>query len=203
MNNTPFTDFMTAALPTLRQLILFTPASLAWSGACLFIAGWLKKHRRWKTGYTRKLFHFLIFSTAAATQFRLGLPVLCIFGVSTSLWIALALLRGKGNMLYEAFAREKDAPHRTLYIVTPYMATLLGGTLANIYFGPAALAGYLVTGVADAVAEPIGTRFGKNTYRVPSLRSVKAMRSLEGSGAVSSLRCSCFTWPCSCCRTDH
>lgn len=44
--------------------------------------------------------------------------------------------------------------------------------------------GYLVTGLGDAIAEPVGTRFGKHPYRAPAIRGVRAVRSLEGSGAV-------------------
>ena len=44
--------------------------------------------------------------------------------------------------------------------------------------------GYLVTGLGDAVAEPVGTRFGRRLYRVPAMTGVHAVRSLEGSAAV-------------------
>ena len=46
------------------------------------------------------------------------------------------------------------------------------------------MAGYLVTGLGDAIGEPVGTRFGKHVYRVRSLSSVPATRSVEGSAAV-------------------
>ena len=42
----------------------------------------------------------------------------------------------------------------------------------------------MVTGWGDAVGEPVGTRWGKHRYRVPSLAGVVATRSLEGSAAV-------------------
>ena len=42
----------------------------------------------------------------------------------------------------------------------------------------------MVTGWGDAVGEPVGDRWGKHRYRVPSLAGVVATRSLEGSGAV-------------------
>jgi phytol kinase len=51
-------------------------------------------------------------------------------------------------------------------------------------FRPIAVAGYLVTGLGDAIGEPAGTMFGKHHYRVRSLSSVPATRSLEGSSAV-------------------
>jgi phytol kinase len=86
--------------------------------------------------------------------------------------------------MYEAMAREKDAPRRTYYIVIPYFATLIGGLLSNILFPSTAVFGYLVTGLGDAVAEPVGTRFGKHEYKVPAISGVRAIRSLEGSCAV-------------------
>ena len=81
-------------------------------------------------------------------------------------------------------AREKDAPHKTYYIVAPYLATLIGGLASNILCGGFAVFGYLVAGMGDAVGEPVGTRFGKHTYTVPSFRKVIAFRSYEGSTAV-------------------
>jgi phytol kinase len=137
-----------------------------------------------RTGYTRKVFHFLVFATVAALQWRVGTPAVCLFGGLCSVAILFAVWRGAGNPLYEAIAREKDEPHRTFFVVLPYATTLIGGLVTNILFGPVALAGYLVTGLGDAIGEPIGTRFGRHAYRVPSLASVPANRTIEGSAAV-------------------
>lgn len=177
-------EFFIANMPTSEMLLIWGVPFLCWGGGCLFLAGGLKRWLCWKTGYTRKVFHFLVFVSASIIQVIFGLQALCLFGITVSVWVLIAVVFGDGNMLYEALAREKDAPHRTFYIMIPYCATLIGGVLANTFFGAAAIAGYLVTGVADAIAEPVGTRWGKHTYRVPSLRSVKSFRSLEGSAAV-------------------
>ena len=59
--------------------------------------------------------------------------------------------------------------------------------------------GYVLCGAADAIAEPVGVRFGKHKYRVPSLRKVEvAERSLEGSFSVFlvSLILSTFFFVC-------
>ncbi len=177
-------DFFIDNFPSARALLTGGPLSLLWAFSCLFFAGYLKKTKHLKTGYSRKIFHFLIFMTAAFVNWQWGLPGVCLFGGMTSLVVFYAILRGEGNMLYEAMAREKDAPHRTFYIITPYFATLIGGVASNILFGSLAVIGYLVTGIGDAIGEPVGTRFGKHQYRVPSLRNVKSTRSYEGSGAV-------------------
>ncbi|MBI4878878.1 MAG: hypothetical protein HY812_04350 [Planctomycetes bacterium] len=137
-----------------------------------------------RTGYTRKVFHFLIFGTVAALEWRLGTPAVCLFGGMCSLAVFFAVWRGRGNVLYEAMAREKDEPHRTFFILVPYFTTLVGGLASNMLFGRIAIAGYLVTGLGDAIGEPVGTMCGRHQYRVPSLRSVPATRSVEGSAAV-------------------
>ena len=98
--------------------------------------------------------------------------------------VLLAVTRGSGFPFYEALARPSDAPHRTLSILIPLATTALGGVLGNLLFSTFAPVGYMVTGWGDAVGEPVGTRWGKDRYRVPSLAGVIATRSLEGSGAV-------------------
>lgn len=176
--------FFIENFPSNRTLLIAGPPSLLWALMGLAFAGYLKRDRGWETGHTRKVFHFLIFGAAALVQHRWGTPGVSLFGGMVSLVILYALVRGDGHLLYEAMAREKDAPHRTRYIVVPYFATLLGGVTANILFGEAAVVGYLVTGLGDAVGEPVGTAFGRHPYRVPTLTAVKATRSIEGSSAV-------------------
>jgi phytol kinase len=175
--------FITQNVPSWRALLLGGPPSLAWSFAALWFSGWLQR-RGARTGYTRKVFHFLIFTTVAAVEWRLGTPAVCLFGVACTVAVFTAVWRGPGSLFYEAIARPTDAPHRTLFVLLPYFATLVGGVASNLFFGPVALAGYLVTGLGDAIGEPVGTMLGRHTYRVRSLSSVPAVRSLEGSAAV-------------------
>jgi len=177
-------SFFEANTPPLGTIFALGPVFLAWAVACLAVAGWLKRDFRWRTGYTRKLFHILIFGTAALLEWQWGTPMVCLFGGMTTLVIGYAIVRGRGNLMYEAMARESDEPHRTYFIVAPYFATLMGGLAGNMVFGSTALIGYLVAGLGDAIGEPIGVRFGKHRYRVPSMRGVSATRSVEGSAAV-------------------
>jgi phytol kinase len=173
--------FVERNTPPLAVTLTAGPVFLAWSYACLAFAGHLKTARQVKTGYTRKVFHVLTFLTAAALQLTRGLPYVCLLGGATTLVLGWALWCGDGHPLYEAIAREKDEPYRTYYIVVPYLATLVGGVAGNLWFGPAAIIGYLVGGLGDAAGEPVGTRWGKHRYVVPTFSSVKTMRSLEGS----------------------
>ncbi len=170
--------------PPPMMLAVGIPLGLAWAWTCLHLAGRLKRDLGLRTGYSRKAFHFATFFSVALLHGFVGTPAVCLFGGMTSLVVLYALIRGDSHLLYEAMAREKDAPRRTYYIVVPYFSTLAGGLLSNILFGHRAVVGYLVTGLGDAVGEPVGTRFGRHRYPVPSLRGVKAWRSLEGSAAV-------------------
>jgi len=137
-----------------------------------------------RTPYTRKIFHFLIFTAAGALQIAFGLPAVVIFGGVTSLLVLYAIWKGDGHPFYEAMARPSDAPRRTLFILIPLVTTALGGVTANLLFPAWAFVGYLVCGWGDAVGEPVGTRWGRHRYRVPSMLGVRSTRSLEGSLAV-------------------
>jgi phytol kinase len=176
--------FFVTNTPDAATVAVGGPAGVGWAAACLAFAGLLKTRGRLKTGYTRKVFHFLIFGTVTAIHWLWGTPSVCLFGGMTTLVIGYALLRGSGYFMYEAMAREKDAPRRTHYIVVPYFATLIGGLVTNIFLPGTAVFGYLVAGLGDAVAEPVGTCFGTHQYRVPAGRGVRAVRSLEGSSSV-------------------
>jgi hypothetical protein len=117
-----------------------------------------------------------------------GSPAARLFGGPCTLTIFFAVQRGPGNMLYEALAREKGKPHRTFFILVPYFTTRVGGLAGNMLFGPIAVVGYLVTGLGDAIGEPAGTLFGGHHYRVPSLASAPATRSVEGVGDFSAMK---------------
>jgi phytol kinase len=177
-------DFFAANFPGAEAMALGGPAGLLWAAVCLMLAGFLKTRKHWATGYTRKLFHFLIFGSVVVVHAIWKTQGVCLFGAMTTAVIAYALFRGPGHLMYEAMAREKDRPRRTHYIVVAYFSTLIGGLLSNIFFPDAAVFGYLVCGLGDAIAEPVGTRFGKHRYRALAVGGVRAVRSLEGSGSV-------------------
>ncbi len=180
-------EFILKALPTGSELLLFAPlaALISWLGSSL--AGWLKTSRNWRTPYTRKVFHFVIFTSASFLQIWFGLAAVVVFGVVTSLFVLYAVYRGNSSAFYLALARPSDAPRQKLFILVPLFTTALGGVLANLFFGVFASIGYLVGGWGDAVGEPVGTRWGKHRYKVPSLAGVPATRSFEGSAAVFSV----------------
>ena len=171
-------------LPSWSLLAWLAPASVAYAGGASALAGHLRARRGVRTPYTRKIFHFIIFTAAGLLQILLGLPAVVIFGSVTSLFVLHAVWRGDGYPFYEAMARPTDAPRRTLFILIPLVTTALGGVLSNVVFPAWAFVGYLVCGWGDAVGEPVGTKWGRHRYSVPSMLGVPSTRSLEGSAAV-------------------
>ena len=180
-----FLDFFTTNFPSLKLISWLFPVACLFSFLSLFIAGFCKQTLKWRTGFSRKTFHFFIFFAAYFCQQKMGLPAVFILGWSVTLVLIYAIIKADGNLFYEALAREKDAPFRTKYIVYSYLATFFGGVISNLLFGPFAIFGYLITGIGDAIAEPIGTYFGKHQYRVFRFDKTKSSySSIEGSLAV-------------------
>jgi phytol kinase len=168
--------------PQILYAAVVSAAAILGSGT---LAGALKRFARWKTGYTRKTLHFLIFFTAVGLHIWGGMPAVNILGAGMGIFVLYSVRAGDGNFFFESMAREKDSPRRGYFVVVPYLTTAAGGLISNLFFGTSAIMGYALCGAADAIAEPVGVRFGKHKYRVPSLKKVKVSeRSLEGSFSV-------------------
>lgn len=175
--------WLTPFLPGWEEILLLGPLSLAYALVASGLAARLRAAGT-RTPYTRKIFHFAIFTVAGLVQLTWGLGGVVVYGSVVALRVLYAVGRGDGDRFYEALARPSDAPHRTLFILIPLTTTAAGGVLSNLFFWPWGFVGYLVCGWGDAVGEPVGTRWGRHRYQVPSLSGVPATRSLEGSGAV-------------------
>lgn len=171
-------------LPDVRTALVVAVLGLLYAAAAAVLVGWLRTRRGVRAPYTRKAFHFIILTAAAVVHWLWLLPGVLVFGSVVSALVLLAVLRGDGFAFYEALARPTDAPHRTLFILVPLATTAAGGLLANALFGDLAVIGYLAVAWGDAVGEPVGTRWGRHPYRVPSLGGVPAQRTLQGSAAV-------------------
>jgi phytol kinase len=171
-------------LPTVNDWIIFFPSGILLGSVFGWITGYLKDKYSLKAGYSRKMFHFIIFTLATIVGLTAGFQAVQVFGVAIGTVVMRAVLQGKKNPLFRAVARPTDAPFEKYYIVVPLLMTAAGGMLSNILFGQLAVVGYAVTGWGDAVGEPAGTRWGKHRYRVPTLTGIQCYRSLEGSTAV-------------------
>jgi phytol kinase len=178
-------DFLLQFIPPYPQILTAALISIAAILAGGVVSAALKRYAGWPTGYTRKLLHFIIFFTAVGLHVWGGLPAVNVLGAGMGVFVLFTVMSGDGNFFFEAMAREKDFPRRGYFIVIPYLTTAVGGILSNVLFGAGAVMGYVVCGAADAIAEPVGVRFGKHRYQVPSLRKVQnSERSIEGSLAV-------------------
>ena len=177
-------ELLDAWLPTVRQLLVAGPLFLGAAAAAGHVAGRLRVRHGVRTAYTRKVFHFLIFTGAGAVHYAGGRPLVVLYGAVVALWVVQAVARGDGYPFYEALARSSDAPRRSTFVLVPLATTAAGGVLANLLFPGGAVIGYLVCGWGDAMGEPVGARWGRHRYRVPSFAGVAAERSLEGSAAV-------------------
>jgi phytol kinase len=156
---------------------------LVWSVALAFAVARLRR-RGVRVPYTRKIFHFGIFSGAALVHAVWGLGGTNAYGGVVASLVVASVIAGDGNGLFEALARDTDRPRRALFVVVPLITTGVGGLASALWTGPYAAVGYLVAGWGDAVGEPVGARFGRHPYRVPSLAGVPAVRTVEGSMAV-------------------
>ncbi len=173
----PFLPSVELISHLLWPIIIITPAAAA-------LSGWLSVKKGVRVAYTRKIFHFIIFSLAGILQYLYGLQAVSLLGAFVFLMVVLAVLAGDSVWFYQALARPSDAPHQKKFIVLPLLATAIGGVLSNIFFPQTAFIGYFVGGWGDAVGEPVGTKWGVHKYTVPTLFGVKATRSIEGSAAV-------------------
>ncbi len=110
-------NFFVENFPSWTAIYIGGPAGIVWASSWLWLAGYLKKICGLRTGYTRKIFRFAVFFSVALVQWLWGTSAVCLFGGMTSLVVLFAIVRGRGHVMYEAMAREKDEPHRTHYII--------------------------------------------------------------------------------------
>jgi phytol kinase len=177
-------ELFLSSLPDARTLFTVAPIAALYVGTVAWFVAHLKSARQVRTAYTRKIFHFLVFTAVSVVHLIWHLPGVTVFGIVSTLLVVYTVMRGDGFSFYEALARPGDAPHRTMFIIVPLITTALGGIATNSFFPAYAYVGYLVCGWGDAVGEPVGSRWGRHQYRVPSLAGVTAQRSIEGSTAV-------------------
>ncbi|HEX6914064.1 MAG TPA: hypothetical protein VF145_02405 [Chitinophagaceae bacterium] len=178
-----FEELVSRFLPGRETLSMLLLPVVCASLLAAVIAGWMKQ-RGVRTPYTRKIFHFLVFTLAGLLHYYYGLKAATLLGMIISFLVLLAVIVGNRWWFYLAMARETDQPHEKKFILLPLLATIAGGIASNLLFPSTAYIGYFVGGWGDAVAEPVGTRWGRHRYTVPTLFGVPATRSIEGSVAV-------------------
>lgn len=171
----------------------------AWLAAVCWLLGKLVLLRGVKVNYTRKLSHLALFVIPIALAPLLPytpnvwtITASAVVLVLTTL-LFLAPIRTRVPAVATAFAsvdRPEDRPYSLLWIVTQELAAY--AALVTVFYAlrscgrPELIAvPLLVTAVGDGLAEPVGVRFGRHRYRVPSLAAGRTyVRSLEGSACV-------------------
>jgi dolichol kinase len=171
--------------------------------AVLFVAAWLLG--LWvvrggiRVNYTRKIQHFILFflPMVLATYIPFTPSLFTVFGSGLVFLASLALyvqpLRSRSAFLATAFAsfdRPEDRPYTLLWLSTQILATYVVLVLMLVWLEryEKSILIYitvLVAGIGDGLAEPVGVRFGRHTYRTRALFTDRLYtRSLEGSACV-------------------
>ena len=176
-----------------RFVILFSLALIA------YVSGRLATHCGVRVNYTRKINHFAIFflpalledlfifeSTAFTTALSAGVHGLFL----ASLTKPVRTRSGFSATMFASIDRPEDRPYTLFWLTTQVAAGFaVLGPLSWVFarYGAYELTyiPILVNGIGDGLAEPIGVRFGRRTYRVPSLTSGRVYtRSYVGSACV-------------------
>ena len=165
-------------------------AAVCWS------TGLMVRHGGVKVNYTRKLNHFMIMGTPfGLAMFLPYQPNLITMSLRATGFIAATLLlsqpvRRRFSMCQTAFLaidRPEDRPHTLVWAVSQILvcAVVLAGLfvlMTSLGRPEFLMIPLVVTGIGDGLAEPVGVRFGRHRYRVPSLvRGRVYHRSIEGS----------------------
>jgi len=150
----------------------------------LSVSGVLNR-RGMHDGYTRKIFHFVAFISIAGFIKYAPPNIPLIFIAVGTIYILVACFSNKGFLWFDGISRKSDSPHEKLYVILPMVSTILGlGVSWTIFGHPFVEIGMLCVAVGDAIAEPIGVKWGKHKFKVYSLTSKTSERSLEGSLSV-------------------
>ena len=153
--------------------------------------------RGWRVGYTRKAQALgLYFLPYVAMQGPSPYSPIMTATLSLGVFIALLILlsspiRKRVPMLATAFAaidRPEDRPFTLTWLITSVLAAW-GVIVLWLWLSPHT-AGYLfvalvISGIGDALAEPVGLLFGKHPYKARALGTERNyIRTYEGSATV-------------------
>lgn len=174
----------------IRTAVLFLSA---------YVLGLWVLRRGIRVNYTRKILHFIVFffPLALATYLPFNSSMFTVVASGMVFVASIALfsrpLRSRSRILATAFAsfdRPEDRPFTVTWLTTQILATYVVLVVmlswleryektALIYIT------VLVAAIGDGLAEPVGVRFGRHTYRTRALFAERFYtRSLEGSACV-------------------
>jgi dolichol kinase len=175
-----------------------------------YVLGLLVQKRSWPVAYTRKILALTLYAAPLLTApYWLGSiegawrsPVaIYVISISAALFMMCALsltkvVRSRSPFFATVFAaidRPEDRPFTLVWLLTSIAATwavMVAWVLLLPQTTHYMLPALFVTGVGDALAEPVGHRFGKHTYSVGAIGTDRRYtRSLEGSACVFLSAC--------------
>ncbi|MBA4030608.1 MAG: hypothetical protein C0478_06915 [Planctomyces sp.] len=167
--------------------------------ASFIIMGWivtgqLHRVRQLRIGDSRKLNHVAVLVGGAAWFWTDNpandrLNAFIAAGVLFSiLMLACRFPRRRfSRVLLQGYVRMEDWPHPHGHLWVSWMASIVGLVIVELVFGSTEITrmSAIVLGIADALGEPIGSRFGRHRFQVADLLSSTIRhRSWEGSLAV-------------------
>ena len=152
-----------------------------------------------RVNYTRKIQHFAVFFVPMLLAYWLPFDASLFTVVMSGMVFVGSLVlftepfRSRSTILATAFAsfdRPEDRPFTLLWLSTQLLATYAVLVPMIVWLGhyEKPLLIYitvLVAGIGDGLAEPVGVRFGRHTYKTRALFTDRLYtRSLEGSACV-------------------
>lgn len=168
-------------------------------GGVAYLSGLLVLRLGVRVNYTRKIVHFTVFLVpilvADVFPYEPTLPTtLTSGGILVGLLLGITRpVRERASgvaTMFRAIDRPEDRPYTLVWLSTQVAAgyaVLIPLAVAFEALGAMALVyiPILVNGLGDGLAEPVGVRFGRRTYRVRALGTDRVYtRSLEGSACV-------------------
>lgn len=167
----------------------FVPAVVAvW-----LVTGALKAAGRLPCDIARKVNHVVALAGGAVwfgwlPEEQARASIFAVAAIMVGLVVVVCAFRDRVPFRYAFLAntRRSDAPREAFYFWSSWVISAGGLVGIHLLFGDIVLTrtAALLVGIGDGIAEPIGRRWGRHTYRVRSLTGAGAVRSLEGSAAV-------------------
>lgn len=164
-----------------------------------YCTGLLVRHKGIKVNYTRKIVHFSLFFVPVFLRsvfpyqrsieyFIIGCVIVILL-----LFFYIKPIRDRVSIISTMFLsidRPEDRPNTLWWLFTQILVGYIIFVPAVIFFVRNGLAGLiwiplLIIAFGDGLAEPVGIRFGRHTYKTYAFFSKKKyVRSLEGSACV-------------------
>jgi dolichol kinase len=157
-------------------------------------AGWLKRSGWLRAGDARKLNHVaalaggaFCFGWLSPDEGRVSFFVAGLILFECLLLACILRRQPFFSRIFHGYARATEAPGAATQVLLPWLAAVYGLGFVDALFGDWTITrtAALILGLADGVAEPVGSRFGKHRFAVlDPLFGGRHTRSLEGSLAV-------------------